>query len=154
MRIPRPARRMVDEAFLDEAIGSYPRAELPERLVKSSMARIREEAADGGARVPAPRFRLQFLDLALGAFFAFIGGVSGLMIWSRIAMPDAGAAIGIDAGQGLTKIGTATSEAMPTLELALLLPIGGLLVLGLASFIVLMESMPGQTVSHARRTRA
>jgi len=153
MRMPRPRQRVLDEAWLDAAIAAYPRTEMPENLVGSSMALIREEAKEGRARVPAPRFRLQFLDLALGAFFAAIGGLAGLIVWNSFALPGSERLMASNVATSLETFGLGASfaEVLPSTELALLLPLGGLLVLGLASLIVLTESMPGQTASHARR---
>jgi len=62
------------ESLIDAALDSYPMAPLPRRFVRRTMAGIR-----AGSRL---RFRLEFLDVALPAFFVlFTGTLTGLGFW-------------------------------------------------------------------------
>jgi hypothetical protein len=60
------------DAQIDAALNSYPLASLPPGFIKRTMGYI----------LPKPRFRLEFLDLALPAFLIFFAGtIISLGFW-------------------------------------------------------------------------
>jgi hypothetical protein len=67
-RNPKPA------ALIEAALETYPVAPTPEGFSKRVMLQVRQlEAERRRSLGAAPRFRLEFLDLALPVFFAFFG---------------------------------------------------------------------------------
>jgi hypothetical protein len=63
------------EALIDAALAEYPLAPLPPRFVRRTMTRVR------------PRFRFDFLDLALPAFLLLFGVVlTGVAVWMVAAL--------------------------------------------------------------------
>jgi hypothetical protein len=71
------------DSILDAAIESYPPAPLPSGFVNRVMAQVRQQPQ---AIVP-PRFRLQFLDVALPAFlalFTFLVVVVGMWLTGQL----------------------------------------------------------------------
>jgi hypothetical protein len=66
------------DRLIDAALDSYPLAPLPPRFVRRTMAAIRA----GSPAFPRPKFRLEFLDVALPVFFGFFGvTILGLGLW-------------------------------------------------------------------------
>lgn len=66
------------DPLIDAALESYPKAPLPPRFVRRTMAAIRA--------AHRPRFRLEFLDLALPGFLAlFAATLVGLALWLAAA---------------------------------------------------------------------
>lgn len=107
------------EAELEAALRSLPLRPAPRGLVQATLVRVRRSAR--------PPFRLNWIDLALGAFGTLMAALT-LLAWNALRRVDAA---------NLRRMALATDQASEVLVLGVILGVG-LVVLAVVVFVGLV----------------